>query len=82
MLPHTIGALRRRRPRLTVDATDAAALATSRGPRRRRAAARRSASTRAGSTTARDAAAQRPQLKLTPPPADAAELLALYEAAW
>ena len=29
-----------------------------------------------------EAAAQRPQLKLTPPPADADEIRALYEAAW
>ena len=29
-----------------------------------------------------EAAAQRPQLKLTPPPADADEIRALYRAAW
>ena len=78
MLPHTIGALRRRNP-ATVDATTLA----------------RDLARRAGAERLRDigvdesrledcveAAAKRPQLKLTPPPADAAEIRALYEAAW
>jgi len=78
MLPHTIGALRRRS-----DATvDAAALA-------------RDLARRAGAERLRDigvdegkledcvkAAAERPQLKVTPPPADADEIRALYRAAW
>jgi alcohol dehydrogenase class IV len=79
MLPHTIGALRRRNP-ATVDATELA----------------RDLARRAGAERLRDigvdetrlledcveAAAQRPQLKLTPPPADADEIRALYRAAW
>ena len=78
MLPHTIGALRRRNP-ATIDAT---ALA-------------RDLARRAGAERLRDigvdesrleecvaAAAKRPQLALTPPPADADEIRALYEAAW
>jgi alcohol dehydrogenase class IV len=32
--------------------------------------------------TCADAAAQRPELQLTPPPADAAELRGLYREAW
>jgi len=78
MLPHTIGALRTRNP-ATVDAT---ALA-------------RDLARRAGAERLRDigvdesklddcarAAAERPQLKVTPPPADEEEIRALYEAAW
>jgi alcohol dehydrogenase class IV len=78
MLPHTIGALRRR-DATTVDATELA----------------RDLARRAGAERLRDigvdrsrleacveAAVQRPQLKLTPPPADAEEIRALYEAAW
>jgi alcohol dehydrogenase class IV len=78
MLPHTIGALRRRNPS-TVDATELA----------------RDLARRAGAERLRDigvdesrledcveAAAKRPQLKLTPPPADADEIRALYRAAW
>jgi alcohol dehydrogenase class IV len=78
MLPHTIEALRRRDPR-TVDAGEIA----------------RDLARRAGAERLRDigvdesrledcveAAAQRPQLKLTPPPADADEIRALYRAAW
>jgi alcohol dehydrogenase class IV len=78
MLPHTIGALRRRND-ATVDAT---ALA-------------RDLARRAGTDRLRDigvdeakledcvkAAAERPQLKVTPPPADEEEIRALYRAAW
>jgi alcohol dehydrogenase class IV len=78
MLPHTIGALRARND-ATVDAT---ALA-------------RDLARRAGAERLRDigveeakledcvkAAAQRPQLKVTPPPADEEEIRALYRAAW
>jgi len=78
MLPHTIGALRRRNP-ATVDATTLA----------------RDLARRAGAERLRDigvdqakledcvrAAAERPQLKVTPPPADEDEIRALYEAAW
>src|SRR3954469_9836982 len=78
MLPHTIGALRKRNP-ATVDAS---ALA-------------RDLARRAGAERLRDigvdqskleecvrAAADLPQLKVTPPPADEDEIRALYEAAW
>jgi alcohol dehydrogenase class IV len=78
MLPHTIGALRRRDPR-TVDATDIAA----------------DLARRAGAERLRDigvpedaieacveAAVRRPQLAITPPPADADEIRALYRQAW
>jgi len=78
MLPHTIEALRRRDP-TTVDAGEIA----------------RDLARRAGAERLRDidvdgskledcveAAAQRPQLALTPPPADADEIRALYRAAW
>src|SRR3954454_2166964 len=78
MLPHTIGALKRRNGN-TVDAT---ALA-------------RDLARRAGTERLRDigvdeaaledcvkAAAERPQLKVTPPPADEAEIRDLYRAAW
>jgi alcohol dehydrogenase class IV len=78
MLPHTIEALRRRDP-TTVDAGEIA----------------RDLARRAGAERLRDigveesrleecveAAMQRPQLALTPPPADADEIRALYRAAW
>jgi alcohol dehydrogenase class IV len=78
MLPHTIGALRRR-DSATIDATDLA----------------RDLATRAGAERLRDigvaeerldeiaqTAAQRPQLEVTPPPADAAEIRELLRAAW
>jgi alcohol dehydrogenase class IV len=78
MLPHTIEALRRRDPQ-TVDATELA----------------RDLARRAGAERLRDIgvdpsriedcveqAAKRPQLALTPPPADEDEIRALYRAAW
>jgi alcohol dehydrogenase class IV len=78
MLPHTIGALRRRDP-ATIDATDLA----------------RELARRAGADRLRDigvaeetldevaeTAARRPQLEVTPPPADAAEIRELLRAAW
>jgi alcohol dehydrogenase class IV len=78
MLPHTIGALRRRNA-ATADATDLA----------------RELAQRAGAERLRDigvaedrldevaeTAAQRPQLAVTPPPADAAEIRELLRAAW
>jgi alcohol dehydrogenase class IV len=78
MLPHTIGALRRR-DSATIDATDLA----------------RDLATRAGAERLRDigvaeerldeiaqTAAQRPQLEVPPPPADAAEIRELLRAAW
>src|SRR3954467_8757952 len=78
MLPHTIGALRRRDP-ATVDATELArALA-------RRAGAERLRDIGVDESKLEDcvrAAAERPQLRVTPPPADADEIRALYRAAW
>jgi alcohol dehydrogenase class IV len=78
MLPHTIGALRRRNP-ATIDATDLA----------------RELARRAGAERLRDIgvdedqleeavemAAARPQLAVTPPPADADEIRELLRAAW
>jgi alcohol dehydrogenase class IV len=78
MLPHTIGALRRRNP-ATIDAIDLA----------------RELARRAGAEHLRDlgvaeqrldeiaeATAERPGLKVTPPPADAAEIRELLAAAW
>ena len=78
MLPHTIPALRRRDP-ATIDATRLA-----------RELARRAGAERlrdVGVDEARledcvEAAAQRPQLALTPPPADADEIRSLYRDAW
>ena len=82
MLPHTIGALERRRPGYVDPDGSLAELA------------RKLAQT-AGADGIRSidvpqerladcarAAAQRAELALTPPPADEAELLGLYEAAW
>ncbi|MEA2249013.1 MAG: maleylacetate reductase [Solirubrobacteraceae bacterium] len=78
MLPHTIGALRRRDAR-TVDATELA-----------RDLARRAGTERLRDIgVAQDAleacveaAVKRPQLATTPPPADAAEIRELYRQAW
>jgi alcohol dehydrogenase class IV len=78
MLPHTIGALRRRNP-ATVDAT---ALARDLA---RRAGAERLRDIGVDEAKLEDcvrAAAERPQLKVTPPPPDEAEIRALYRAAW
>ncbi|WP_205699016.1 iron-containing alcohol dehydrogenase [Conexibacter sp. SYSU D00693] len=82
MLPHTIAALERRAPGHVDPDGSLQALA-------------RDLAARAGATRLRDlgveqdalarcaaAAKDRPELHLTPPPADEAELLALYEAAW
>jgi alcohol dehydrogenase class IV len=86
MLPHTFGALRRRSP----ERVEALALALGANPAQVAAGLAR----RAGASRLRDlgitaeqldacagAAAQRPELALTPPPADEAELRALYAAA-
>jgi alcohol dehydrogenase class IV len=78
MLPHTIGALRKRDP-ATVDAS---ALARDLA---RRAGAERLRDIGVDESKLEDcvrAAAERPQLKVTPPPADEDEIRALYEAAW
>jgi alcohol dehydrogenase class IV len=86
LLPHTVGALRRRSP----ERLEALALGLGADPAQVAAALAR----RAGASRLRDlgvsdeqldacarAAAQRPELALTPPPADEAELRALYAAA-
>jgi alcohol dehydrogenase class IV len=78
MLPHTIEALRRRDP-TTVDAGEIARDLA------RRANAERLRDIGVDESKLEDcveAAAQRPQLALTPPPADRDEIRALYEAAW
>jgi alcohol dehydrogenase class IV len=78
MLPHTIGALRRRNA-ATVDAT---ALARDLA---RRAGAERLRDIGVDEAKLEDcvrAAAERPQLRVTPPPADEDEIRALYREAW
>ena len=78
MLPHTIPALIRRNPE-TIDATAIARELA------RRAGAERLRDIGVDESKLEDcvqAAAERPQLKLTPPPADAEEIRALYRAAW
>src|SRR5215210_6478550 len=87
MLPHTLEALRRREP----DRLEALALGLGADP----IDVASDLARRAGATLLRDlgvtaeqldecarAAAQRPELELTPPPADEAELRAVYDAAW
>lgn len=87
MLPHTTRALARRMPQRAQrlaqalgddPASVAAALAARTGTTRLREAG----VTEEQVATCADRAAERPQLALTPPPADRAELLALYEEAW
>jgi alcohol dehydrogenase class IV len=78
MLPHTIEALRRRNP----STPDAGEIARDLA---RRAHAERLRDIGVDESRLDDcveAAVQRPQLKLTPPPADADEIRALYRAAW
>jgi alcohol dehydrogenase class IV len=78
MLPHTIPALVRRNP-ATIDATAIARELA------RRAGAERLRDIGVDESKLEDcvqAAAERPQLKLTPPPADADEIRALFRAAW
>ena len=88
MLCHTIGALAWRFPERIEALGD-------RDGRRRRRTTRRACASCVGATRLRDlgvahdvlaqcadAAAERPELDLTPPRADRAELLALYEGAW
>jgi len=78
MLPHTIEALRRR----NASTPDAGEVARDLA---RRAHAERLRDIGVDESRLEDcveAAAQRPQLKLTPPPADAEEIRALYRAAW
>jgi alcohol dehydrogenase class IV len=87
MLPHTLGALARRRP------TEMGAMADAAGEDLAAIVARLGA--RAGPSRLRDhgvlaeqlagcadAALERPDLQFIPPPPDRDELLALYEAAW
>jgi alcohol dehydrogenase class IV len=86
MLPHTLVALRRRRP----DRLEQLALAMGADPVDVAAGlAERAGATRLAELgvtpeqldACADAAAQRPELGMTPPPADAAELRGVYEAA-
>ncbi|MEA2285620.1 MAG: maleylacetate reductase [Solirubrobacteraceae bacterium] len=78
MLPHTIGALRRRDPR-TADAADLARdLARRAGAERLRDIG----VTEDALEACVGAAAKRPQLATTPPAADAAEIRELYRQAW
>jgi alcohol dehydrogenase class IV len=87
MLPHTTRALERRFPKRVAaigramdedPASAAAALAARAGTLRLRDAGVSEARLEACA----EAAARRPELAQTPPPADRSELLALYEAAW
>src|ERR671928_304218 len=78
MLPHTIGALRRPAARTPDAAALAAELADRAGARRLRDIG----VAEDGLEACAQAAAQRPELARTPPAADAAEILALYRAAW
>jgi alcohol dehydrogenase class IV len=87
MLPHTLPALQRRFPAelaaMAAAAGDdlpsiAARIGAHAGPMR----LRERGVTAAQLAECADAAVDRPELHLTPPPADRDELLALYEAAW
>jgi alcohol dehydrogenase class IV len=87
MLPYTTRALAVRRPQrmALLDAAlgeDAASVAVSLAARSGTTRLRDAGVTEAQVATCADQAAKRPQLELTPPPADRAELLALYEEAW
>jgi alcohol dehydrogenase class IV len=88
LLPHTIGALRRRAPE-AIAALEAAALGgdlaglTLRIAERAGAASLRAIGVdRADLEACADAAAKRPQLANTPPAADRDEILALYVTAF
>jgi alcohol dehydrogenase class IV len=78
MLPHTIGALKRRNG----DTVDATALARDLARRAGTERLRDIGVDEAGLEDCVKAAAERPQLKVTPPPADEAEIRDLYRAAW
>jgi alcohol dehydrogenase class IV len=82
MLPHTIAALERRQPgRVDPDGTLRQLAHTL--AERANAAGIRSIGVEQGKLAGcAQAAASRDELQLTPPAADAAELLAIYEAAW
>jgi alcohol dehydrogenase class IV len=87
MLPHTTRALTRRRPEragllAAALGDDPASLAASLAVRSGTTRLRDAGVTEELLGTCADRAAERPQLALTPPPADHAELLALYEEAW
>ena len=86
--PHTLGALAWRFPEriealgvaLGGDPSDVAARMCDAAPGRRACAT--SASSREALAECAEAASERPELDLTPPRADRAELMALYEGAW
>ena len=87
LLPHTVAALRRRRPE-ALDALDRACNEPVETLTRRIAAAadadglRQIGVAEEALERCAQAAAQRPELQLTPPAADAAELLTIYGRAW
>jgi alcohol dehydrogenase class IV len=82
MLPHTIGALERRRPGYVDPDESLRHLARTLARLAAADGIRSIGVPRERLTECARAAAQRAELALTPPPADEAELLALYEAAW
>jgi alcohol dehydrogenase class IV len=82
MLPHTIGALERRRPGYVDPDGSLRELAQRLAQHAGADGVRELGVERARLTECARAAAQRAELQFTPPAADEAELLALYEAAW
>jgi alcohol dehydrogenase class IV len=87
VLPHTTRALARRRPQRmalleVAIGEDPASVAASLAARTGTTRLRDAGVTEDQVATCAGEAAKRPQLELTPPPADRAELLALYEEAW
>jgi alcohol dehydrogenase class IV len=82
LLPHTIGALERRRPGYVDPDESLRKLALTLARLAGADGIRNLGVDRAKLADCARAAAQRAELQFTPPPADEAELLALYEAAW
>jgi alcohol dehydrogenase class IV len=82
LLPHTIGALERRRPGYVDPDESLRKLARTLAQLAGADGIRNLGVDREKLADCARAAAQRAELQFTPPPADEAELLALYEAAW
>jgi alcohol dehydrogenase class IV len=82
LLPHTIGALERRRPGYVDPDESLRQLARTLAQLAGADGVRNLGVERDKLAECARAAAQRAELQFTPPPADEAELLALYEAAW
>jgi alcohol dehydrogenase class IV len=82
LLPHTISALERRRPGYVDPDASLRQLALTLAQLAGADGIRNLGVDRAKLADCARAAAQRAELQFTPPPADEAELLALYEAAW